>query len=92
MSVEALVQSMSEDVYNKLREAVETGKWFDGTLLSDEQREHSMQAVMMYQAKMLDMDEHMTVSSEGEIIHKSRQQLKNELQQYTIVRFKQNDF
>jgi uncharacterized protein YeaC (DUF1315 family) len=92
MSVEALVQSMSEDVYNKLREAVETGKWFDGTLLSDEQREHSMQAVMMYQAKMLDMDEHMTVSSEGEIIHKSRQQLKNELQQDTIVRFKQNDF
>jgi uncharacterized protein YeaC (DUF1315 family) len=83
---------MSEDVYNKLREAVETGKWFDGTLLSDEQREHSMQAVMMYQAKMLDMDEHMTVSSEGEIIHKSRQQLKNELQQDTIVRFKQNDF
>lgn len=92
MSVEALVQSMTEDVYNKLRLAVETGKWFDGTPLSDEQREHSMQAVMMYQAKMLDMDEHMTVSSEGEIIHKSRQQLKNELQQDTIVRFKQNDF
>lgn len=92
MGVEALVQSMTEDVYNRLREAVETGKWFDGAPLSDEQLEHSMQAVMMYQAKMLDMDEHMTVSSEGEIIHKSRQQLKNELQQDTIVRFKQNDF
>lgn len=92
MNVDALVQSMTPEVYEKLRAAVETGKWLDGTPLDSAQREHSMQAVMLYQAKMLDMNQHMTVSNDGEIIHKSRQQLKNELQQDTIVRFKQNDF
>ncbi len=98
MNVEALVASMSPDVYEKLLQAVETGKWLDGSPITDIQRESCMQAVMLYQAKILKPDQHMTISEDGEVIHKSRQQLKAEMSQNTpeetntIARFKKNDF
>lgn len=93
MNIDALVASMTPDIYAKLLQAVETGKWLDGTPLNDAQRESSMQAVMLYQSKILQTDQHMTVGKDGEIVHKSRQQLKNELaQQDSIARFTKNDF
>ena len=60
-----------------------------------------MQAVMLYQATVLQSDEHMTVGASGDIVHKSRQELKKqfaqdsaetESQDNTIARFKQDDF
>ena len=92
----ALLSSMSEPVYQKLLQAVETGKWLDGSPLTEQQRETSMQAVMYYQAKVLKSDQHMTVGENGEIVHKSRGSLQQELKQnsnniQTIARFKQDD-
>ncbi|WP_299075345.1 DUF1315 family protein [uncultured Paraglaciecola sp.] len=92
----ALLSAMTEPVYQKLLQAVETGKWLDGSPLSEQQRETSMQAVMYYQAKFLDSDQHMTVGADGEIVHRSRQSLQQELKQeshntQTIARFKQDD-
>lgn len=98
MNADALVASMSPEIYQKLSTAVETGKWLDGLPITEEQRETCMQAVMIYQAKILKPDQHMTISEDGEVIHKSRQQLKNEMSQNspsassTIARFKKNDF
>lgn len=93
MNLDTLLSAMQPEVYERLRQAVETGKWLDGSPLTEQQRETSMQAIMLYQAKVLKPDEHMTVSSEGEITHKSRQQLKQELSlQQSIARFKQDDF
>lgn len=98
MNADALVASMSPETYQKLSEAVETGKWLDGSPLTEAQRESCMQAVMIYQAKVLKPDQHMTISEDGEVIHKTRQQFKNELSQHspsassTIARFKKNDF
>ena len=93
MDAKALVQAMTPEVYENLRTAVETGKWPDGTPLTEAQKEHSMQAVLMYQAKVLDSDQHMTVNGQGEIVHKSRQQLKQQFQtESDIARFKQDDF
>ncbi len=93
MNVEALVASMSPDVYQRLLTCVETGKWFDGQPLNEEQKSQCMQAVMLYQAKVLRSSEHMTVGENGEIVHKSRQDLQRELKQnQDIARFKQNDF
>lgn len=96
MKVESLLQSMSPAVYEKLREAVETGKWLDGMPLSEAQRATCLQAVMVYQAKVLKPDEHMTIGENGQIVHKSREALKQELAQQsfdnqTIARFKQDD-
>ncbi len=93
MNVDALVNTMSPEIYEKLRNAVETGKWLDGSPLSDEQKETCMQAVMLYQSKIIKSEEHMTVGETGEIVQKSRQQFKQEFtHQDSIARFKQDDF
>lgn len=93
MTPEALVKTMTPEIYERLKLAVETGKWPDGSVLSEEQRASSLQAVMMYQSLNMKSDQHMTLNSDGEIIHKSRQDFKQELaQQDSIATFKHNDF
>ena len=96
MNIDVLVNSMTADVYERLRSAVETGKWPDGPPLSDDQKASSMQAVLLYQAKIAKSSEHMTVNENGEIVHKSKQEFKRALQgdsddNNTIARFKQDD-
>ncbi|MFT5838688.1 MAG: hypothetical protein ACI9UT_001183 [Flavobacteriales bacterium] len=96
MDSTALLTSITEPVYQKLLQAVETGKWFDGSPLTEQQRDTSMQAVMYFQAKVLKSDQHMTVGENGEIVHRSRESLQQELKQnsnniQTIARFKQDD-
>lgn len=97
MQVEQLLAVMSPDIYNKFKQAIETGKWLDGKPLNDSQRETVLQAVLLYQAKVEQSEEHMTVGKNGEIVQKSRQQLQQELKQAksnetNIARFKQDDF
>lgn len=88
-----LVHSMTPEVYERLKTAVETGKWPDGIPLSDEQLESSLQIVMMYQSKIMQSEQHMTINSDGEIVQKSRSELKTQFsQQPSIARFKQDDF
>ena len=96
MNINALLNSLTPEVYERLRQAVETGKWPDGTPLSDEQKASSMQAVMLYQAKIEKSSEHMTVNESGEIVHKSKREFKSALfdqqdDNNTIARFKQDD-
>lgn len=88
-----LVQSMTPEVYERLKTAVETGKWLDGTPLSEAQRESSMQAVLMYQSKVEGSEQHMSVGADGDIVHKSKRELKQQFsEQKSIARFKQDDF
>ena len=96
MQVEQLLAAMTDDVYEKFKNAIETGKWLDGNPLSDEQKETVLQAVLLYQAKIEQSEEHMTVGKDGEIVQKSRQQLQQELKQEktkqtNIARFKNDD-
>lgn len=96
MNIDALLAAMTPDVYERLRSAVETGKWPDGTPLSDQQKEHSLQAVMLYQSKIEKSSEHMTVNENGEIVQKSKREFKQALAQSqddenTIARFTQDD-
>lgn len=96
MQVEQLLASMSDDIYAKFKQAIETGKWLDGTPLSQEQRDTVFQAVLLYQAKVEQSEEHMTVGKNGEIVEKSKRQLLQELKQaksneINIARFKQDD-
>lgn len=97
MNVDALVNTMTPEVYQSLLQSVETGKWLDGNPLTEEQKETCIQAVMLYQAKVLKSDQHMTVGEAGEIVHKSKRELKrmftNDSQdENTIARFSQDDF
>ena len=94
MQVDSLITSMTPELYARVKQLVETGKWFDGQPMSDHQREMLLQAVMVYQAKVEQSGEHMTVGADGEIVHKSRRELKSELQleqESLIARFKKHD-
>lgn len=52
-SLEELVENITVDLYEKLKHAVEIRKWPDGSMLSDEQLEQSLQLVILYEAKRL---------------------------------------
>ncbi|MCL4165147.1 UNVERIFIED_CONTAM: hypothetical protein GTU68_015184, partial [Idotea baltica] len=43
-----MIESMSPEVYQSLRQAVEIGKWPDGRPVSREQRENAMQAIIAW--------------------------------------------
>lgn len=97
MDPEQLVKTMTPEVYQRLNNAVETGKWFDGNPLTEEQKDTCLQAVILYQAEHLENNQHMTIGADGEVIHLSRQELKQQLNQQhnshsEIARFKQDDF
>ena len=95
MNIDALLAAMTPDVFARLRQAVETGKWPDGTVLSEEQRDSCMQAVLLYQSKIEKSSEHMTINAQGEIVQKNKREFRDALQaeqdENTIARFKQDD-
>ncbi|MDN3613425.1 MAG: YeaC family protein [Vibrio gallaecicus] len=93
MNSEQLLSAMTPDVYERLTYAVETGKWPEGTVLSQEQRDSCMQAVMLYQSKHNVDAQHMTVAAGGDISFKSKSELKKQFhaEQQDIVRVNPND-
>lgn len=58
MDVKKLLGSITPDIYQNLKTAVEIGKWPDGNKLSVEQRQLSMQAVIAYEHKHLPPEQH----------------------------------
>ncbi|MCQ1056461.1 YeaC family protein [Photobacterium sp. DNB23_23_1] len=78
MDLETLLNAMTPEVYQRLATAVEIGKWPDGSSLTPEQRDSSMQAVMLYQSRHNADAAHMTVEKGGEIKFKSKAELKKE--------------
>jgi len=46
-----ILEMLTPEVHHNLKRAVEIGKWADGTVLSREQRELCMQAVIAYEAR-----------------------------------------
>lgn len=51
MTYQELIERMDPTVYRSLRQAVELGKWPDGRVLSQEQREICMEAVLHYESQ-----------------------------------------
>jgi uncharacterized protein YeaC (DUF1315 family) len=78
VNIHQLVEAMTPQIYENLRTAVEIGKWPDGNPLSEEQKSNSLQAVLMYQARVEQSEEHMTIGKNGEVVQKSRSELKKE--------------
>ncbi|MBZ2188076.1 DUF1315 family protein [Alcanivorax sp. JB21] len=50
-SFEELIDGMTMEVWHNMRRAVETGRWPDGRVLSAEQRELSLQAVIAWELR-----------------------------------------
>ena len=78
MEINELVASMTPEVYQRLVTAVETGKWPDGVALTPEQKENSLQLVMLWQARHNTDAQHMTIDTNGQMVMKSKQQLKED--------------
>ncbi|MDN3651519.1 DUF1315 family protein [Thalassotalea ponticola] len=76
MDLSNVVENMTSDMYERLKHAAETGRWPNGTVVEQSQRESALQLSMAYQAKHLNSDEMLTVGQNGEIVHKSKAELR----------------
>lgn len=77
-TLQTLLAGMTPEVYQRLATASETGKWPDGVALTPEQREHTLQLVMLWQTQHNDNPDHMTISKDGDMVIKTKQQLRQE--------------
>ncbi|MEF2368432.1 YeaC family protein [Klebsiella oxytoca] len=76
MEIERIIDGMTPEVYQPLATAVELGKWPDGVALTAEQKENCLQLVMLWQARYNVDAQHMTIDTNGQMVMKSKQQLK----------------
>ncbi|MDU4095463.1 MAG: DUF1315 family protein [Pantoea sp.] len=74
----AIVEAMTPDIYQRPATAVEIGKWPDGVALTEEQKEHCMQLVMLWQAQNNHQPQHMSIGAGGELVTRSKRELKEE--------------
>ncbi len=51
MDIKALIATIDPTIYENLKQAVELGKWNNGTVLSKEQKALCMQAIIAYDIK-----------------------------------------
>lgn len=93
MNAQQLVDSITPQAYQRLVYAVETGKWPEGTVLTAQQRESCMQAMMLYQSKHNQQPEHMTVAAGGELHIKTKNDFKRDFSTSSrdIIRVNPND-
>ncbi|PVZ84998.1 DUF1315 domain-containing protein [Serratia sp. S1B] len=88
MEVKDLIACMTPEIYQRLLQAVELGKWPDGVALTAEQKENSLQAVMLWQS-MHNVDaQHMSIGTDGQIVMKSKQELKQQFVAEPLIKLK----
>jgi uncharacterized protein YeaC (DUF1315 family) len=94
MDIIDLVDKLDHDSYERLKSAVELGKWPDGNILTKEQKDNAIQLVIAYQANKLDQKQHLSVAKDGSLINLSKGELKQQFKESVaepIARFKHND-
>ena len=58
MEYNQLIAQLTPEVYLRLKTAIETGKWPDGRVLSQDQKASCLEAVLRYQTMKLDATQH----------------------------------
>lgn len=58
MNYEQLLNSLTPEIYDNLKRAVELGKWPDGRALNPEQKQTCMQAIIAYEHRHLPPEQH----------------------------------
>lgn len=51
MNLNELINTITPEIYDRLKRACELGKWDNGQLVTGEQREHILQAIIAYDEK-----------------------------------------
>ncbi len=85
---EQILAALNPDVVANLKRAIELGKWPDGVALTPEQKENSLQMVMLWQARHNEDAQHMSIGTDGQIVMKTKQELKQQFSQPTLVKLK----
>ena len=44
-----LIKTITPDIYERFKKAIETGKWNDGTLLTEDQKAITLRAIILYE-------------------------------------------
>ncbi|HGE8374544.1 TPA: YeaC family protein [Serratia marcescens] len=88
MDVKDLIAALPPEIYQRLVQAVELGKWPDGVALTPEQKENSLQAVMLWQSMNNVDPQHMSIGTDGQIVMKSKQELKQQFVAEPLVKLK----
>ncbi|MCW7546495.1 DUF1315 family protein [Photorhabdus sp. APURE] len=88
MELDDLLSVMTPEIYQRLVQAVELGKWQDGVPLTVEQKEHSLQMIMLWQSRHNHDPQHMTIGTNGQLVMKSKQELKTIFQSELVATFK----
>jgi len=78
MDIIELVETMSEDMYLRLKCAAETGKWPEGVAVDKAQQLSAVQITMAYQARHLNSDQTLSIGANGEMIMKSKSELRSD--------------
>lgn len=65
MDFNTLIENITPEIYQNLKRAIEIGKWPDGSKVTREQLEHSMQAVIAYEQKHLPEQERVGFIDKG---------------------------
>jgi uncharacterized protein YeaC (DUF1315 family) len=76
MNTEGLLKEFTSEIYEAMLGAVETGRWPNGQLLTQDQRDHAMQLVMLYQSRYNHQPQHMTINVAGQVELKPKSELK----------------
>ncbi|PSJ43856.1 YeaC family protein [Zobellella taiwanensis] len=86
-SFQQAIAAMPREVYERLKTAVELGKWPDGAPLTPEQKDTTLQAVLAWQSLHNDTPDFMTIAKGGEIVMKSKAELRRQFRdEQEIVR------
>ncbi|QYJ84545.1 DUF1315 family protein [Shewanella mesophila] len=89
--INKVIDEMPDEVYERLLSAVELGKWQDGSELSQEQKDSTLQLVMLYQARRLNQTDHFTINSRGGLNELSKAELKKQFKGENIAAFKEQE-
>lgn len=49
MNLDDLIASMTPEIYQNMKDALELGRWGDGRVLTPEQKEYSLEAMIRYE-------------------------------------------
>ncbi|MFI3247290.1 MAG: DUF1315 family protein [Ferrimonas sp.] len=74
MDWQQMIDALTPELLERLRLGVETGRWPDGTRLTDKQRESAMQAIMYWEATHQDNQGHLTINRHGQINQLSKKE------------------
>lgn len=92
MKFNEIIDAITPDIFERLVQAVELGKWPDGVKLTEAQRANCIQLVTAYQARHCPSDEVFRIGADGQLVTRSKRELKSELKgESTIASFPLNN-